>query len=281
MRQTLHLIPVDEFPLYIAALRDSRVAAVLRVMARCGMTVADSDTLSEAILETLAAGPMTRAEITAAVRPRMNKRVRGWMDKVWSIVRIPVSEGLVCYGAGAGNQVKFIRVDQWLPKQRAVPAAQAQEGLLRRYLRAYGPANPRDFAYWSGMTAKECAQTFERINGELAEIPGAGMILAEDRKTLESARSVRGVKLLPVFDPFLLAHREKDHLLEERFYKRVYRNQGWISPVILLDGRVAGTWSHRMERGQCIVETDLFPGISREVVACEAEAARMGSFLGC
>src|ERR1700730_15699147 len=35
MRQTLHLIPADEFALYLAALRPSRVAQALRAMARC------------------------------------------------------------------------------------------------------------------------------------------------------------------------------------------------------------------------------------------------------
>src|SRR5882762_6510435 len=37
MRQTLHLIPTDEFPVYIAALKPGRMAQALRVMARCGI----------------------------------------------------------------------------------------------------------------------------------------------------------------------------------------------------------------------------------------------------
>ena len=38
MRQTLHLIPTDEFPIYIAALRPTRFAQAMRVMQRCGIT---------------------------------------------------------------------------------------------------------------------------------------------------------------------------------------------------------------------------------------------------
>src|SRR5262249_39822264 len=121
MRQTLHVIPSDEFALYIAALRESRVATALRVMARFGMTAAGSDALTEVILETISSGPMTRTAITTAVRPRVGRRVRAWMDQVWSILRVPVAEGLICYGTGAGNQVTFIRADQWLPRQRAIP----------------------------------------------------------------------------------------------------------------------------------------------------------------
>ena len=37
MRQTLHLIPADEFAIYISALRACRRAGALRAMARCGV----------------------------------------------------------------------------------------------------------------------------------------------------------------------------------------------------------------------------------------------------
>ena len=93
MRQTLHLVPADEFPLYIAAHKSARAKAVLSIMARCKITRDEADALSALILEELKAGPAPRAAITAAVRPKVSKRLRVWMDKVWSIVRLPVIEG--------------------------------------------------------------------------------------------------------------------------------------------------------------------------------------------
>src|SRR5262249_22958150 len=41
MRRTLHLVPSDEFPVYITALRTSRMAALVRVMSRFGITAKD------------------------------------------------------------------------------------------------------------------------------------------------------------------------------------------------------------------------------------------------
>jgi len=272
MRQTLHIIPVDEFALYIAALQTSRVAAVLRVMARCGIAAAESDALADLIVRTLADGPMTGAAIRAAVRPRVSSRVRSWMDKVSSIVRVPVSRGLVCYGSGEGNAVKFIRVDQWLATQRPIAEREAQCFLLRKYLRAYGPANARDFAYWSGIAAKDCARVFEDLKPECTEIPGYGMLLSSDTSALASSRAVSGLKLLPAFDPFLLGHHGKDHLVDPRYYKQVYRNQGWISPVILRDGRLVGTWSHKMERGRCVVATNAWEPVPAKGLAMQAAA---------
>lgn len=82
------------------------------------------------------------------------------------------------------------------------------------------------------------------------------------------------VRLLPIFDSYLLAHREKDHLLSAEYYKRVYRNQGWISPVVLVDGAIAGLWSHKLQNKKVFVEVDPFGKLTspqRAAIKREAE----------
>jgi len=149
MRQTLHFIPTDEFPLYISALRPTRFAQAMRVMERCGISRDESEAILASIMEILSAGPLSRPAIVAAIRPKASKRVRFWMENSWSLVRLPVAEGLVCYGRGEGNAIVFIRTDHWLPnlKLELMPPTQAQCALLRKYLRAYGPATLADFAH--------------------------------------------------------------------------------------------------------------------------------------
>ena len=245
MRQTLHLIPTDEFPTYIAALNPCRVAQALSVMARCGISPEEGHAITPMIMEALSAGPLRRPDIAAAVRPKVSKRVRFWMENSWSMIRIPVAEGNICYGRGEGNEIVFIRTDQWLPKalRKSIPVQEAQCELLRKYLRAYGPATITDFAHWAGLSMAEVKKLPALLETELAEIPDAKkgtMLLREDVAVLEeSSREEKSVRLLPLFDPYLLAHREKDHLLSTQHYKRVYRNQGWISPVVLVDGVIA------------------------------------------
>src|ERR1051325_8979296 len=80
MRQTLHLVPADEFSLYIAAQKGARAGAVLSIMARFKITRDEADALSELILDALKGGPLPRVAITEAVRRKVSKRVRAWMD---------------------------------------------------------------------------------------------------------------------------------------------------------------------------------------------------------
>jgi len=269
MRQTLHLIPTDEFLLYIAALRPSRFAQAMRVMDRCGITREESAAIIPSIMEILSAGPLRRPAIAAALRPKASKRVRFWMENSWSLVRLPVAEGLICYGRGEGNEIVFIRTDHWLPKLKLelMPATKAQSTLFRKYLRAYGPATLADFSHWAGLPMQEVKALPPLLEAELAEIPGekkSGFLLREDVAVLNNCPATKGsVRLLPIFDSYLLAHREKDHLLSARHYKRVYRNQGWISPVVLIDGAIAGVWSHKLQNKKLVVEIEPFGKLSK------------------
>jgi hypothetical protein len=258
MRQTLHLVPADEFSLYIAAQKGARARAVLSIMARFKITRDEADALSELILEALKAGPLPRAAITEAVRRKVSTRVRAWMDKVFTIVRLPVIDGRVCYGPGEGNQATLIRTDQWLPPQPQVDEVKAQNELLCRYLRAYGPATLKDFAHWSLISMAEVKTLRPLVEAEVTEYDGV-LVLREDVKALQAASfSQSSVHLLPYFDVYLLAHRIKEHFLKPQFYKRVYRNQGWISPVVLINGEIAGVWSYKLSRKTLEIEIELF-----------------------
>ena len=265
MRQTLHLVPADEFSLYIAAHKSARAKAVLSIMARCKITQDEADGLSALILEELKAGPAPRAAITSAVRPKVSKRLRVWMDKVWSIVRLPVIEGLVCYGPGEGNQATFIRTEHWLPAQPKIDAIQAQKELFRKYLRAYGPATLHDFAHWSLISMAEVKALRPLLDAEIAEHNGL-LLLREDMKTLQAVSTeLTSVHLLPYFDVYLLAHRFKEHFLKAQFYKRVFRNQGWISPVVLINGEIAGVWNYKLSPKVVEVEVEPLSRVDRTV----------------
>src|SRR5215831_1359528 len=265
MRQTLHLVPADEFSLYIAAQKGARARAVLSIMARFDITRDEADALSELILDALKGGPLPRAAITAAVRRNVSKRVRAWMDKVFTIVRLPVIDGRVCYGPGEGSQTTLVRTDQWLPAQRQIDEVKAQKELLCRYLRAYGPATLKDFAHWSLISMAEVKALRPLVDAAVAEYDGV-LVLREDLKALQSASfSQNSVHLLPYFDVYLLAHRLKEHFLEPQFYKRVYRNQGWISPVVLINGEIASVWSYKLSPKNFAIEIELFARVDSRI----------------
>ena len=94
---------------------------------------------------------------------------------------------------------------------------------------------------------------------------------------------MRSVRLLPGFDQYVVgASRHAEHLLPGGVLRsRIYRPQGWISPVLLVNGRMEGVWRHEIKGSR--VEVSIEPFVKAPVWVRRAageEAERLASFLG-
>ncbi|MEK7727616.1 MAG: winged helix DNA-binding domain-containing protein [candidate division KSB1 bacterium] len=285
LRGTLHILTAEDLPLFISALKSSHVARMHQIFMRLGLTAKEIEGMQHSAFAALRDGPLSQSELTARVKTQVGKKMREAMAKFWNVFRPLFASGLICYGPSHGQEVTFVRVESWLPHFKEVPAAEARAILLRRYLHAYGPATPQDFSRWTGLPMLEVKPAFVALAEELIELetPQAkAFLLRADEETLR-ARQLRApqVRLLPSFDVFMLGHVDKSHLVVEKNYKRVYRNQGWLSHVVLFEGRVIGVWQYE-RRGQLWqLQLEPFEKFSKALRAqILAEAESLGKFLG-
>jgi hypothetical protein len=94
----------------------------------------------------------------------------------------------------------------------------------------------------------------------------------------------RSVRLLPAFDQYVVgASYHAEHLLPSRdLRRRVFRPQGWISPVLVVNGRMEGTWRHEVRGSRLNVVVEPFIKVPVWVRrAAGEEADRLAAFLGC
>src|SRR4051794_18274104 len=82
--------------------------------------------------------------------------------------------------------------------------------------------------------------------GRVARVDVEGRELyarAPDVDDLAAATSPLAVRLLPAFDQYLLGPGTKDpRILDSARRADVSRSGGWIAPVVVVAGRVGGTW---------------------------------------
>jgi hypothetical protein len=293
MRGALHLHASNDLLLVQGGLMPTRLPREQKWIEGAGLKEEETTAM---ILDALTEGPLTRGQLVRYLAKRLGTKTKDWMDggwgrttvgssTAWQLVRPAVVRGLVCFGPSNGQEITFTRVDRWLREPRSMPAEQeAEEALVRRHLRAFGPADAKDLWAWSSVHVRRIRVILDRLRDELVEVDTGrrrGFLLRKDLPDLEKAASEPGiVRLLPSFDPFLLGHRDREHLVDRTHYKLVYKDQGWLAPVVLLDGRVAGTWSYQRHPRKLGVEVQMFTAFNKETrTKAKEEAHDLSRFL--
>lgn len=286
MRLTLHVVPACDLAMYIAALKPMATATLQRWHARVGARPEQVRAMIAAVVDSFRGDEaQTQRELIARAKKRAGRGIRAWLDHAWSAVRPAVIDGAIVYGPPRGAEATFVRADAWLGAQPPIGADDARAELLRRFLSAFGPATAYDFAKWSGLKTSDAKSALAALADEVAGVAiddGRGWILRRDVPQLAASRlDAQAIRLLPAFDSLLLAHATKEHLVDARCYKRVYRPQGWISPTVLQGGRIIGVWFQKPAAKHVVLDVQLFnaptPAV-RDAIAAEANA--MSSFLG-
>jgi winged helix DNA-binding protein len=284
LRGTLHLLAAEDLPLYVAALRTHDrwwKGAWLRMI---GFEAEELRAILDAIRDSLGARPMTREQLAEAVAKRVGPEARRRMLSGWGEMLKPAAfEGSLISGPPRGQQVTFVRPDRWLAGWREPPAEEAWPEIVRRYLRAYGPASREDFARWWGMQPPAAGRILKGSSVDLAPVDVEGspaFTLAGDVAEIRSAKLAASVRLLPAFDVYVAGTRPRSSLVDPRFEDRVFRAAGWISPVVLVKGMAAGVWRHDRTGRELQVTVEPFGKLTaaqRQQIAAEAD--RLGAFL--
>jgi len=283
IRGTLHLIPAADLPIYSAAMRNLMWTPAWFKWLR--MNERELDALVAAMGDALSDEPMTKEELTARVGRGRPKHIREAISGSWgSLLKPAARRGLLAFGPSRGTNVTLVNPRHWLRGWKDVDTDEASAELARRYLRAYGPATKKDFVRWFGYLRRGRVDPWPALAEELVDVDVEGtrlQILAKDARALARTAPPRSVQLLPPFDPYLMGHSSRDHLFDKVHRWKVSRVAGWISAVVLVDGRVEGTWTHARSGETLVVNVAPFAALSastqREI---GARAEDLASALG-
>ncbi|MFJ4838644.1 winged helix DNA-binding domain-containing protein [Streptomyces sp. NPDC088746] len=286
-RGTVHLLPAGELPMWTGAL--SAVPAGGSPFPKDARMTPDQ---VEAVVAAVA-GALTGAELTidelsdevvARTGPWAGDLVMPAFQGMWprwrQVLHLAGHRGALCYAPNRGRKATYTN-----PGAAPMPAQEATAALVRRYLRAYGPATPVHFAQWLAAPRGWAGRLFEDLAGagaiEQVVFEGAGAAWVAAGDTRFPSAGPRGVRLLPYFDAFAIASRPRERLFPGAAYARALAGgQAGNFPVLLVDGTVAGVW-HQRRSGKRIAVTveplsPLDAGRTREL---EEQVERLGDVL--
>jgi hypothetical protein len=285
MRGTLHLIPAEDLPLYTAAMSTRWIRINKSWLKLIHLTEPEILKLVGEIGDALDITPVTRQEIIKSVGKGHSARVLEALRSGWGGMLKPAARnGLLCFGPSRGQSVTFVRPQKWLGSWRKVEPDTALIEVARRYLRAFGPASKFDFARWWGNWPGVGTAAWAGLESELVPVSVEGtraQVLASDLDAIAKTPTTPSVQLLPLFDPYLLGHMNRDHLYAAVHRSRVSRTSGWISAVVLVEGRVAGTWTHTAVKQTLRIKVEPFRRLApKTLIEVRRRAETLAGSLG-
>jgi hypothetical protein len=252
MRGTLHLLRPDDAGAYLSLVEATRFWLKPSWQRVSGVTPQQIDELTEKVAAVLDGAVLTRDQLVAQIIA--DKRFAGLEDRLrsgWGQVLKPLAwRGVLCHGPNQGNKVTFTLPASRFPNWAKMPEPdEAAPAVIEAYLGAYGPATPEVFDRWltlNSTSKPRLRRWFSDMGDRLTEVDVEGrqaLMLTEHVDELADIPPAKGVRLLSGFDQYILGPGTNDEtLLAKRHRAAVSRTSGWISPIVLVNGRIAGVW---------------------------------------
>jgi hypothetical protein len=264
LRRTIHLVSAREHPEYAAVAEAFGAHDWRRVADRSAPPSPAEEALRAALLEHAAVQPRSGEDVDAFVEAWIaahpgaidaaeaeHQRTYKWraLRSSSAFLRVP------CAGASWGRTPACVGA---APAPPAADLDAAIDAVLRRHLRAFGPAGAEDVAHWIKWRIPAVRAALRRLEPDLVRLEDeAGRALYDlpdaPRPDPDAPAPVR---LLPWFDSVLLAYApaHRARILPDAHRDAVYQRANLqIRPTFLVNGLVAGTWTVDTRRREAVL----------------------------
>jgi len=211
----------------------------------------------------------TRAELAYALK---RAKVPAEGLKLAYIMMFAELDGVICSGPRRGKQFTYALLAERAPKARSLERPEAVAELVKRYFTSHGPATVRDFVWWSGLTVKDAELGLEAAKPKLhKQIIGGREYWSAASRAKTPTKGCTAL-LLPNYDEYLIAYKDRGAVVDSaRAANIVARSNGAFPHHLVIDGRLAGSWTRTIKGPSVLIEVapynKLTPVQSRAVMS--------------
>ena len=222
---------------------------------------------------------LTRAELAGQLEETLKTSIRG--QRLSHILSHLELDALICSGPLRGKQFTYALLDERTSNAKQLGLEEALEQLALKYFNGHGPAQIKDFAWWSWLTMKDAQQGVDLAKAGLTEENVDGKIYWSAQKNHPKKLEEPQAFLLSVYDEYVLSYKDRSAYSEERIFEKLMSMGNALTAVMVFKGKIVGTWKRKkVKADQWEIELNPFTKLDTDATeAFEKASERYGQFM--
>jgi hypothetical protein len=187
--------------------------------------------------------------------------------------------GVLCSGPRKAKQFTYSLLDERAAGAQRLSREESLGRLALKYFVGHGPAQVKDFAWWSGLSMEDAKQGLKLTEGNLkAEtVEDKTYWFTDSENPLPDTASAY---LLSIYDEYTISYKDRSVLGENRIFEKLVSMGNALTAVMVFDGQIVGTWKRQLKKNKIEINLNPFKELYPSVkLAFEKAADKYSQFL--
>lgn len=221
---------------------------------------------------------LTRLELAQQLE---NNKIAARGQRLGHIVMNAELDSVICSGPRRGKQFTYALLEERVPKVKKIDRSEALARLALIYFNSHGPAQVKDFSWWSGLSVKDALAGLDSVKSKLIQETIDGKIYYFTQSRLKTNDKRPNAFLLSIYDEYTIAYKDRSALGGARYIEKMISMGNALTSVIIIDGKIVGTWKRSLKKDKVLITASLFRKLNVfEKQALKVAANNYGKFLG-
>jgi hypothetical protein len=205
------------------------------------------------------------------------------VQRLGHIVSWAELDALICSGPKRGKQLTYALLDERAPNAKKLDRNESLATLALTYFTSHGPAQLKDFSWWSGLSVKDSTEALELIRSKLDHetINNKTYYFSPYSKLPPMKTPIAW--LVSVYDEYVISYKDRTDISEagDRDIEKILTMGNAFTATIILNGKIVGTWKRTLKKDTVEIKLNYFRKMNNsEQEAVQLAADKYGKFLG-
>jgi hypothetical protein len=199
---------------------------------------------------------LTRTALQAGLE---QKKIKAAGLRLGLIMMKAELDGIICSGSRQGKQFTYALLDERVPPVKKMHRDEALAMLCLRYFSTRGPATLQDFTVWSGLSMKDAREGAATLPSSFIREIFQEKEYIFKPTALKANNKGQSTFLMPDYDEYGMGYKDRSAIFIPK--------TNWIDKprsdhMIVINGKVAGSWQRTIKKNKVTVEATPFIPLS-------------------